>query len=109
RVMKRYSLPITHLVANGCVEFADTENSVWFATASGGIVTYRLMDGRVTVRGSGYVSPVAVLPAPDGLSVLIAERSGLVFSAARDGASRGEAAVIATLDNEIIAARLPLE
>ena len=104
--MKHHSLPVGYFIGNGCAEFADTENSVWFGTTSGEIVTYRLMDRRITVRGSGYVSPVAVLPAPDGLSVLIAERSGLVFSAARDGASRGEAAVIATLENEIAAARL---
>ena len=104
--MPRHSLPFPHSIAPGCAEFADSENSLWMATNAGEIVTFRLHDSRITVRGGGYVGPVAVLPAQNGLEIYVVEAEGRILVAARAGAARAEAAVVAELENEVAGARL---
>jgi hypothetical protein len=72
--MQRRSIPFALQIAAGCVEFSDSENSLWMATEAGEVVTCRLLDSRVRIRGGGYLQPVSVLPAPDGLKAEFADR-----------------------------------
>ena len=102
----RTSIPFAHSLSWGCVEFNELSNSLWLGTEAGEIISLRLLDRRVTVLGSGYLEPVAVMPAVDGLGVFIAERAGLVMSALRGSAGRAHAAVIADLARPLAGARL---
>ncbi|MDQ3549486.1 MAG: hypothetical protein M3439_11790, partial [Chloroflexota bacterium] len=68
-------------------------------------MTLRLLDGRITMRGGGYGPPVAVLPAQDGLSVLVVEAEGRILSASREDTNRSSAVVLAEFDLQAVAAR----
>ena len=104
--MQRRSIALPIDVAPGCAEWADSANTLWLATSGGDIATLRLFDQQLSWRGGGYVQPVAVLPAEDGLGLIVAEAGGTLWSVARDGAARSEAAVLAVLDHALAAARL---
>ncbi|HET9517681.1 MAG TPA: hypothetical protein VFO77_08160, partial [Actinoplanes sp.] len=88
------------------LRFDEPGNTVWAAGVDGSVVTVRLLDGHVTVRGSGYVDVAAAVPLSDGLRVAVAERSGEVLLAARAAADRATAAPLATLAAPVRAADL---
>lgn len=65
----------------------------------------RFLDRRIELLGSGYRRPVAVIPGHDGLTVSIVERSGRVWRARRDQASRTFAQLVTDLPGRPLAAR----
>ena len=104
--MTRRSIPFAQSVASGCVVFSEPDNSLWMGTEAGEVVTCRLLDGRMTVLGGGYLQPAAVLPMTDGLGVLVVERAGRLLVAHRDSAGEVNSEVVADLARPLAAARL---
>lgn len=104
--MPRTSLPLAHIVAPGCVAFLEPDNTLWFGTEAGEIVTLRLYDGHVAALGSGYQQPVAVLPLLNGLGVLIVERAGRLLIASRDSVGAAHSILVTDLAHPLVTARL---
>ncbi|WP_327107238.1 hypothetical protein [Nonomuraea glycinis] len=102
--MSQQSFSIGHRVQRGTAAFDELGNTIWLATETGDVVTFRLYDQAAKVLGGGYQNPVAVLPQRDGLNVAVVESSGTILLAARTAASRQDARVVADLGRTITAA-----
>ena len=85
--------------------FDEARNTVWAAATNGTLVTVRLLDRRIELAGLGYRRPIGVLPGHDGLTVSVVERTGRIWLARRDQASRGSAQLIADLPGRALTAR----
>ncbi|HJT58574.1 MAG TPA: hypothetical protein VJ761_18850 [Ktedonobacteraceae bacterium] len=104
--MPHKSIPLAHLVSPGCVAFLEPDNALWLGTEAGEIISLRLLDGRVTVLGGGYLQPVAALPLSNGLGVLVVERSGRLLIASRDAVDAANSVIVADLARPLAAACL---
>ena len=103
--MLQRTIAVGHNLVPGSLSFDETRNTAWAATTNGGIVSVRLLDRRIELLGSGYRRPVAVIPGHDGLTVCVVERSGRVWRARRDQASRTFAQLVTDLPGRALAAR----
>jgi hypothetical protein len=103
--MLQSTVAVGHNLVPGSLSFDETGNTAWAATTNGSIVTVRLLDRRIELLGSGYRRPVAVIPGHDGLTVSVVERSGRVWRARRDQASRAFAQLVTDLPGRALAAR----
>ncbi|MBA2519524.1 MAG: hypothetical protein H0V24_07645, partial [Chloroflexia bacterium] len=104
--MASWSFPLPPGTTPRCATFDPARNIVWIGTAAGDVVSYRLVDGTHLVRGSGYGDPVAVVLAPDGLSLHVVEAAGGVFSVFKDEAGRARAAPVAMLGQAVVGAAM---
>ena len=90
----------------GQATFREADNAVFLAGTAGELVSCRLLDGEVRVHGGGYVEPVAVLPATDGLGLWVVEAGGRILQAYRGEAAAAQAVLMADLGQPIRCARL---
>lgn len=95
--MSQRSIELAGVLTRAVAPFCERDNSIWAASDDGRIVTCRLLDQRLTVRGDGYVDVVAVALSWHGLGVLVVQADGLVLEAERLDASRASARVVADL------------
>ena len=98
-------IPVGNDLVPESLSFDGPGNLVWAVTLSGEIVTVRLLDRRVELVGAGYQRPVAVIRNHDGLTLAVVEQDGSTLLAARSGAARNRAAVLADLPGQALAAR----
>ena len=103
--MFRRQLPTGHTFIPDSLIFDPAGNAVWGVTATGEVITARLLDGHVDVVGSDYQAPVAAVPVADGLTVAVVESDGSVRVARRDVADRTSSRQAATLPGTALAAR----
>lgn len=104
--MSGRSLPLAVSLAPGCLTFSPADSALWLGATAGEIVAFRLLDNRSRALGGGYQSPVAVLPLPNGLGVLVAEAAGRLLVANRSAAAAAQAATLVDLGRQIVAAHL---
>lgn len=103
--MFQRSIAVGQPVMPGTLAFEPAKNAVWAATPGGDILTVRLSDARVTVVGSGFVAPLAVVPLADALRVLVVEADGTVLVGGSTTLTRAAARLVAHLPGGALAAQ----
>jgi hypothetical protein len=103
--MIQHVIAVGHSLVPESLAFDEPGNKVWAVTTNGAIVTVRLLDQQVRLLGFGYRRPIGLVPGHDGLTIAIAERSGRVWLARRDHASRSRAQLLVDLPGRVLAVR----
>jgi hypothetical protein len=86
------------------LSFDAPSNAVWFGTSDGGLWSFRVLGQHATRHGSGWTDIVAVIPATDGIQVVVALADGTVHRVGRATADPNAAHLLVDLATGLIAA-----
>lgn len=101
--MARWTYPLDVAPATP-LQFDEATNAVWFGGDDEALWSFRVLGQRSVRHGGGWAGVVAVVPAADGLRILVAMADGAIHWVSRAGADFGSAHLLTDLGTPITAA-----